>query len=303
MTSFLGWQFQPLRLSDQAVIEPFLTAHPQKLADYTFAVLAAWQPAFAYEWSMPEPETLVISCTLMPGGERHLLQPVGKCPSEILKQIVKQSQTLSYAFHILSVGEPCLTAHPRLEEFFKIHAIRDGDNYIYRASDLATLEGRAYVRKRNLVSQAARLTPWSTEPVSPRNLTACLDVLTQIEHDEPHEPHRLLEQEIAALKFTLENFAKLHQRGILVRVAERPVAFALYETLGPDTAAVHFERALRAYKGLYQVINKETARTIVAEGLTLINREEDIGDEGLRKAKLSYSPIRLEPCFWLELRR
>jgi hypothetical protein len=303
MTSFLEWPFRPLELQDHVELEPFLAAHPQKLADYTFAMLASWRPAFDYAWAHPEPETVLVSCTLEGGVERHLLQPIGQFSLKVLQQLAQAAAALPYALRILSVSEPFLSAHPILGDFFTIHPVREGDNYIYRAKDLATLEGRDYIKKRNLISQASRMSPWTTEPVGPDNVEACLDVVAHIEHDEPRHLRKLLEQEIAALKFTLAHFAELRQRGCLVRVEGRPVAFAIYETLGPDTAVVHFERALRDYKGFYQVINKETAKAIVEEGLSLINREEDIGDAGLRKAKLSYHPIRLEPCFWLELRR
>ena len=303
MTSFLNWPFRSLQLSDQSDLEPFLKAHPQPLADYTFAMLAAFQSAFDYAWLQPEQETVLISCTLEAGTERHLLQPVGKFSDEVFRKVVQEAALLSYPLRILSVSAPFLAAHPVLSDFFAIHPFRDGDNYIYQAKDLATLAGRSFVRKRNLISQANRLFAWTAEAVGPQNVDACLTVLNQVEQDEPHDLKKSLEREIAALKFTLSNFATLHQRGMLVRVQDRPVAFAIYETLGPETAAVHFERALREYKGFYQVINKETATAIVNEGLKLINREEDIGDAGLRKAKMSYRPVRLDSCFWLEWRR
>ena len=66
---------------------------------------------------------------------------------------------------------------------------------------------------------------------------------------------------------------------------------------------VHFERALRTHKGLYQVVNQETAKVMLAEGFRFINREEDLGDPGLRKAKLSYQPVRIEKAFTLTFRR
>jgi uncharacterized protein len=72
--------------------------------------------------------------------------------------------------------------------------------------------------------------------------------------------------------------------------------------LGPSTAVVLFERARRSEKGLYQVINQETARAIAAHGFTVINREEDLGDAGLRQAKLSYHPTALEMKHTLTLR-
>ena len=90
---------------------------------------------------------------------------------------------------------------------------------------------------------------------------------------------------------------------MLVRVAGRPAAFSIFDRLGPSAAVVLFERARRSEKGLYQVINQETARVIAARGFTVINREEDLGDAGLRQAKLSYYPAALEMKHTLTLRR
>ena len=87
----------------------------------------------------------------------------------------------------------------------------------------------------------------------------------------------------------------------MIRVQGRPVAFAIAERQNDDTAVVHFEKALRAYKGLYQMINRETARMLVADGFHLINREEDLDRPGLRQAKLSYFPLDIYPVFNLRL--
>ena len=107
--------------------------------------------------------------------------------------------------------------------------------------------------------------------------------------------------------FTLAHFAPLGQQGTLLRVEGRPVAFSIWEPIGAKTAVIHFERALRRFKGLYQVVNQETARRIVQSGLELINREEDLGDPGLRQAKQSYHPVALLPslslCFREDLSR
>ena len=103
----------------------------------------------------------------------------------------------------------------------------------------------------------------------------------------------MLEWETSALKYTLRHFDEFRQQGLLVSVGTRPVAFSIYETIGPATVAVHFERALRSYKGLHQVINWETAKAVAEQGFEYINREEDMGDEGLREAKMSYHPIEV----------
>jgi hypothetical protein len=88
----------------------------------------------------------------------------------------------------------------------------------------------------------------------------------------------------------------------MIRVHDRPVAFSDFEKQNVETAAVHFEKANRAYKGLYQVVNRETARMIDACGCHLVNREEDLGDTGLRKAKLSYHPLDIYPVYNLTLK-
>ena len=83
----------------------------------------------------------------------------------------------------------------------------------------------------------------------------------------------------------------------------RSSAFSIFDRLGPSTAVVYFERALRSRKGLYQVVNQETARVLVRQGYDFINREEDLGDPGLRQAKESYSPLRLELAYTMTLKR
>jgi hypothetical protein len=87
----------------------------------------------------------------------------------------------------------------------------------------------------------------------------------------------------------------------MIRVGGEPVAFSIFERQNLDTAVVHFEKALREFKGLYQMINRETARAIAAAGYHLINREEDLNRPGLRQAKLSYFPLEIYPMFDLML--
>jgi hypothetical protein len=107
---------------------------------------------------------------------------------------------------------------------------------------------------------------------------------------------------LGALECTLRHFDDFGQQGLLISVNGRAVAFSIYEPISPTTIAVHFERALRSYKGLYQVVNWETAKVAAVQGYEFINREEDLGDAGLRKAKMSYNPIEIVPAYELTFR-
>ena len=180
--------------------------------------------------------------------------------------------------------------------------MRDSANYVYDAADLATLAGRRFSGKRNLIAQASRLHSWSVEPLDPGRADQCLGVADDIAAGRTTEAAVTLEQETQALECALSFFAPLGLQGLVLRVAGRPAAFSIFDRLNPTTAVVLFERARRDQKGLYQVINRETARVIQASGYSLINREEDLGDPGLRKAKLSYQPTRLEMKYTLTLR-
>jgi hypothetical protein len=203
---------------------------------------------------------------------------------------------------IESVSAEFLERHAAFAAHFDVVPLRDCANYIYDAHDLAELRGRRYAGKRNLIAQAARLYAWTAEPLAPARAEDCLEISEDIARKRSCDASLTLEQETQALATALRLFGPLGLQGVLVRIDGRPAAFSIFDRLSPSTAVVLFERARRSEKGLYQVINQETARVIAAQGFERINREEDLGDMGLRKAKLSYHPVGLEMKHTLTLR-
>lgn len=298
----LEWKFNPLISFDRASLAGFLSAHPQPLSGYTLGSLVSWDPVFEYGWVFPEPETLLISCLLGPARERHLMQPLGLFPPAVQDKVFAEAESADYPLRIVGVSEGFLARHPDFARRFLIHEDETASNYVYLAEDLAQLAGRKYARKRNLISQASSLYQWTAEPIAPENTSACAAVLKRIKGEEQPEDNANLQQELAALERTLQLWRELGQKGVLLRIEGGPVAFAIYEPIHPTTVAVHFERALRSYKGLYQVINWETARLVVSSGFTFINREEDLGTPGLREAKRSYHPTRIMPAYEMVIR-
>jgi uncharacterized protein len=297
--SFLGYKFSPLKLEDSGILTCYLKRYPQRLTGYTFAALAAWKPLFRYSWTFAEPETLLISCTLDPDPNPQLMQPVGVLSAVATQSIINHAAALSYPLRILGVSDQFLKKNPDFAGSFAACEDRAVSNYLYNASALAKLAGRKYAKKRNLIAQAAGLYRWSIQPLSSEYTNGCFSVLESILQEEHPLVEGMLERELAALECTLRHFDDFRQRGILISINDRPVAFSIYEAIGPNTVAVHFERALRSYKGLYQVINCETAKAVAAQGFEFINREEDLGDPGLRDSKMSYHPIEVIPSYEL----
>ncbi len=299
---FLGLRFVPIAMEHRPRITDLLARYPQPLSDYTFASLLVWSVAFRYHHVVVEPDTLLVCSASADGGEPSLLQPVGPFPEDLQETLLRRARELPEPLRIESVSAEFLERNAAFASRFDVLANRDGANYVYAASDLAELHGRRYAKKRNLLAQAARLYAWSVERLAPQHVEDCLVIVDDIARHRTVTCAVTLAQETQALEQALHLLQPLDLQGLVVRVEEQLSAFSIFDRLGPTTAVVCFERALRSRKGVYQVVNLETARVIARQGFSLINREEDLGDPGLRRGKLSYFPVRLEMKHTLTLR-
>ncbi len=298
-SSFLDFDFVPVELEHYETLTKFLGKYPQSLSGYTMAPLVAWSPTYRYEWAFADTEILLISCIPYPETHRQLMQPIGPLNGEVQKKIIASAGSLAYPLKMVNVTKSFIKKHPELLRSFSCQENRSFSNYLYRADALAKLRGRKYSKKRNLLSQASKLYAWECRPLTEAGTGDCKEVLDTIQEEEQPAIEGMLEREITALQYTLDHFKALHQKGLLIYIEGKPVAFSIFEEISPKVAAVHFERALRRYKGLYQVINWETSKIIAEKGYESINREEDLGDRGLRDAKKSYHPIKIIPSLEL----
>jgi hypothetical protein len=180
------------------------------------------------------------------------------------------------------------------------------EDYVYRSSHLAELPGRDYAKKRNLVRQFEResLDPGRVrvDPITPANAGECLACLEawRTEHGDK-DWSGLLECERQAITRALNNFASLELQGVLVSISGKVKGFGIGSRLKDDTWVLHFEKASDQVKGLYQYLDRECARRLFP-GVTFLNKESDMGDPGLAKAKLSYRPAFRVKSYRLELR-
>jgi len=181
----------------------------------------------------------------------------------------------------------------------KIEEAPDLSDYIYNQEDLAGLPGSKYSKKRNHINQFRKKYPeFRLELITPDNFkTVCaLEKKWFSESSESLDLQQEAEIICAALQNYEEFALKAGMKGGILFVGDEPAAFCLSSTLSPDVTDIHFEKCLSdfARDGGYAVINNEYAKTITTR---YINREEDLGIEGLRKAKRSYYPEILLPKF------
>lgn len=293
-------QFDFPELSDRDWLSPKLSASGQVGSEWAFGSLYIWRNT--YYSKVCRLGDSVLFCF---GGSIHTYKrPL--CDSGRLKDLIEamisDSAEKGNRFRMWGISKE---EADEMEELFpgRFHfeADRDGSDYLYRSEDLIGLSGRKFHGKRNHIAQFERKYDWSYEDLSPDNLQDCRSIAKQWckAHGECLDKDGFA-SEPCAIDRALEHFQELHLGGGLIRVEGKPVAFTIGEEINPKVYLLHFEKALDGYDGLYAVINHEYAARHLSS-YELINREEDMGIEGLRKAKLSYHPVQLLDRYWATL--
>lgn len=213
---------------------------------------------------------------------------VAKALAEIEKDAKECGERLQFAFVTEEQKEVLENAMPA--RFCYSSDAGDSD-YIYLRSELASLSGKAFHKKKNHFSKFVRTYPdYKYYEIGACNIYDAQKVADAwyYEHLQDEDASQLAEYK--AIKEALENFKELGLIGGIIYVNDSPCAMTIASKINENTVDVHFEKAVGEYalNGGYAAINKLFSEKL--DGVTWLNREEDIGIEGLRKAKLSYRP-------------
>lgn len=173
-------------------------------------------------------------------------------------------------------------------EFF-IKSDRDDFDYIYLREKLAELKGKKFHGKRNHIARFKDAGDWSYEPITDENLEECRRMHREWITFREDKWDNGVAEETDALHEAFDHYKEFGLVGGLIRKAGDIVAFSIGEPLNDDIMVVHFEKAYPDMQGAYPMINQQFVIN-ECEKYKYINREEDTGDPGLRKAKLSYYP-------------
>lgn len=179
-------------------------------------------------------------------------------------------------------------------QVFRVRSMRDSFDYVYDIERLCDLRGRKLQAKRNHCNHFEQTYPdYRVLPLTKELLERCM-VFTQDwyeEHTDAH-PYTDISEEKAAIQKAFAYFEELHMDGIALETAEGIVAFSMGNRIREDTFGVNFEKARMDIHGAYPMVNRELARLIHRRypEVAYLNREDDMGIEGLRRAKESYYP-------------
>lgn len=290
-------EFHPVRLEDRSLIERYTMPSGICNCDLAFANMYCWQEVYHSAWA--EIEGFLVIRFQIDGGDRiGYMQPVGKGDfGPIIPLLREDAHAHGQRLRIIGLTDEGRDMIRRMHiGQFAFESDRALEDYVYNAEDLRTLPGRRYQPKRNHINRfTAEYPDYHYEVLTRDRFGECMAL--EREWRRAHEGHTSeLCAEQRAMQRGFEHFEELGLLGGCIYVGERLVAFTFGSAVNDHTFDTHMEKADTEYDGAFTIINKLFAEHL-PERFTLINREEDLGLEGLRRAKLSYHPAFLQHKF------
>lgn len=281
--------FKRPELEDQETISSYFSKAPSRSCDRTFCNVYLWSRFYKVKYAVIEDalvfrnveEGLAFS---YPAGEKQ-------CVKNALEFLMKYSQGQGYPLKLYNVTEENFA---QMNEWypgeFQIEYVRDAADYVYESEKLSTLSGKKLHSKRNHINKFKNLyADWSYETLCEENLEECFQMALKWRKLNGCEDDPMKNAEMCVTLNSLRLYKELGQIGGVLRVNGKIVAFTTGEPICKDTFVVHIEKAFSDIEGAYTMINQQFVEHECSD-YKYVNREDDAGAEGLRRAKLSYRP-------------
>ncbi|HZK55062.1 MAG TPA: phosphatidylglycerol lysyltransferase domain-containing protein [Desulfosporosinus sp.] len=291
--------FKKIELNDKQWMEPLLDIADLPGGHQNFTNLFAWSETYHYLVAQVK-GYLVVKGLL--NDLPYYFYPAGSGDIEIVFEAMQQDAASSgHEFVLVGVSPEDMAVMNRVfPDRFEYEEMRDNYDYVYLVDKLVTLSGNKLHAKRNYINRFKKEhLDWKFEQISLENLANCWEMNQEwCKINAPNES--VSAQECCAVRRCFNNFVTLGLEGGLIRAEGKVIAFTMGERLNSNTYITHIEKAFSAIAGSYQMINREFAALIQKNypEQIYVNREEDMGFEGLRKAKLSYHPEKMEEKYF-----
>ena len=297
--------FERIQIQDKPLFDRLLSLSPYVDCEYIFSTLFMWQDVLGYERAI-EDDCIFIRHPFEGKMQYHI--PIC-APDRISEQVGKLMELDQEKLELFCVTKEHLEQlAPEMREHFTVEENRNFADYLYLGENLRTLSGKKYHQKRNHVSKFQNTYDWNfkTFTEAGRELTECVAVLEQWDinklENASWQERLLVGNEMNALDKCMKHFTDMGLIGGVLYIDGQPKGFTVGEVAnrgGIRVGIVHYEKCDSSYTGIYQAINKFFAEEAMGEA-DYINREDDMGVEGLRKSKLTYHPVRLVDKYTLK---
>lgn len=278
-------RFRKAKIEDKEAIDEILTKCDCPSLEYNFTTLFLWQDIFDMEFKIEDGVLFIRSGR----DKKSYLFP---CGTGDIDSAIKKLLEENVRFYSVSEKNKVYLESVAPGRFEFIESRNDSD-YVYLRESLATLSGKKLSSKRNHINRFITENPdWNYEEITPENIEEVVKMHEKWCQIVDDSSKKGLSDETKVVKRALAYFDELKLSGGIIRCRGEVVAFSLGDRLNDKTFLVHIEKAFSHITGAYQIINKEFVLHNCMD-YEFVNREDDTGDENLRKAKLSYKPVEI----------
>lgn len=283
-----------ITIEDKPLFDGIFKANPPALSVYTFTNLFAWCNAYQFKVSAIGDAVIVYHFS---GETIVALEPLGTSNHKaVAQEVYNRVEGREVVFQRIHAS---IAAEFEADPHFVIEMDRNHSDYLYRSSDLIQLIGRNYDAKRNFINRIKAQKQYEYVEITKENALECEEFAARWCRKRLCKTNESMHKEICAVYEMLAYFDQLQIVGGAIRMDGEIVAFSLGEALNPQTLVIHAEKADNHVNGLYQLINNEFL-IHEASNYEFVNREQDLGIPGLRKAKQSYHPIKLVEAYTIK---
>lgn len=293
-------EFHPLDLSDKAELEQALLHAPDRGCEYTFGNLYIWREVYGTKTACSNGFRLirfdqVTRSYLFPVGEGNL--------AEVMEELIADAREQGVPFHMVAARrEDCDELEKQMPGRFSFHTSRDFAEYVYLSENLIELRGKKYHGKRNHIAKFMAEYPDNCfEQITRENMDE-VRAMNEEWYESNTDDSASLQEERTAVDCAMDDFFLLGFCGGLLRAEGRVVAYSMGEPINGGTFCTHIEKALHTVDGAYTVINQRFCERFCRD-YRFVNREDDVGDEGLRRSKLSYYPEQVTEKYVVAFRQ
>ncbi|MBQ2847892.1 MAG: DUF2156 domain-containing protein [Clostridia bacterium] len=274
-----------IELEDIKILKAYFNAYPERQCDRSAGATAMWRDYFDNGYA-------IIDGTLILSSDSRFIFPIGRNVENALDEIEKYCKEKNTSMILCTVNKKELTKLNEKYSDLEANADRDWFDYLYDKESLLTLSGRKYSTPRNHINKFKKLyLNWNFEPINENNISELIEFTNNFTFNSEKDDRA--NQELQMCIEVLENYKIYDMLGGILRVDEKIVGYSIGEIVG-DTLFCHIEKADISYHGAYQMLTNQFLQMYASnDDIKFVNREEDCGDEGLRKSKMSYHPIEL----------
>lgn len=283
-------EFTKLELKHIPLIKPFFLRQERRICDCTIGSTLMWRDYFDNCFTIMD-DTLIFRSRYL-DGQYAFTVPIGKNPELLLDRTEQYCREQGISLEFCTVAPKDLEMLKERWPNLTVEDNRDWYDYLYESRDIVEFAGKKYAHQRNHIRRFERDCPdWNFSRMTQENVKE-VRAFYQKFLQERAKDGETAQAEVGKVFEVLDHFSQYDFLGGILRVEGKIAGMSMGEIVR-DTLFVHIEKADTQYSGVYQKLVNCFAREFVTGDVRFINREEDVGDPGLRKSKLSYRPVKL----------